>query len=236
MSLPKLTTTIYDLELPCSKKKIKFRPFLTSEHKAILFALQSEDKKLLFSNLIELIAKCVQEPIDAGALPLTDFLYLFVNIRARSVGDVIPLQFNYEVEGKRYITPIIKLNLIDIKPSFTDNHEKKKLIKLEGNVHLKMKYPPANIMFFLTTDEVDDIKILRECIECVTEGDVIHKFDDYSEDEVKTFIDSFSLENKQDIKDFIESIPKLEHTIKYKCEQTKTEHSFPIGGVGSFLG
>lgn len=235
MALPKLETTIYNITLPVSKQEVKFRPFFVSEHKALLFASNDDDKKVLFRNLIELLEKCVQGEISIPNLSLSDFLFLFINIRARSVGEIMPLQFNYQVKGEKYVTPIIKMNLLEVGITNPTADPSSAVINIQGDIHLKMKQPPASLIFLLDDTEDNSAKILVECIECVTDGPKIINIKDESEDDIEAFFDGFSLKNKEDIKKFMESVPKLEHKIEYHCKQTNTDHTFSVGKPSDFL-
>ena len=118
MALPKIDTPVYELDLPLSKKHIRFRPFLVKEQKNLMMAMEADDKETIERNIRQVLTNCtLSDNFNVDRLPVIDVEYYFINLRARSVGEIVENKYicTNEVEGKQCGNKMdTKFNLLDI--------------------------------------------------------------------------------------------------------------------------
>ena len=138
MPLPKIATPTYELELPSTGQTVQYRPFLVKEEKVLVIALESEDPKQITTAIKTVIKNCIlTKGIKVEALPTFDIEYLFLNIRGKSVGEVIEVNVICPYDET---TPAkVEINLDDIKVQKDYKHTNK--IKLDDSIMMEMKYP-----------------------------------------------------------------------------------------------
>ena len=190
MALPKIAVMKHELTLPSSGEKITFRPFLVKEEKILMMALQGGEAKDMVRALKEIINNCVDKDLKVDTLPPFDLEYIFLQLRARSVGDVIPISYSIPEElckdGKKECTFEIELNIDDVKIQKDKNH--KDLIVLTDEIKLKMKYPDMEASVAMAGIEGTEMvektfDIIGYCIEYIMDGEEMHKLTDYTKKE-----------------------------------------------------
>ena len=217
MALPKIATPRFGLELPSSGKRISFRPFLVKEEKALLMAAQSEDSLSMIDAVKDVIAAC-SEDLDVNKLPYFDLEYLFLNIRAKSVGEVIKLEYrhsagvNYKGEPCEAVTPI-EINLENVKVEKTEGHTNK--IQIDDKLGVEMRYPSINDVKLISEGK-DELEMLAKCIISVYDEENVYEPDNV-QDAVQ-FLESLNNSQFSKIMQFINTMPKLRHTFTYKCK------------------
>ena len=241
MSLPKLEVPTYELELPLSKKTIKFRPYLIKEQKALMMALESSDAKTIQHNVREILNVCtLSKDVDIDELPIVDIEYYFLNLRAKSVGEISETKYrcNNEVDEKVCGNLMeAKVDLTQIKPVQTEYVDPE--IKLTDKIIVKMKYPP----FKLIKDSVEltDIvevtfNMLAQSIESIYDGEQFHYAKEVPVNELVEFIEQLNQEQFEKLENFFNSIPKLSKKIEMKCSKCGFEHHLDVEGLESFFG
>ena len=141
MPLPTITTPTYELNLPSNDKKIKYRPFLVKEEKILILAMESEDTKQITNAITDVLNSCIiTRGVKVDKLPTFDIEYLFLNVRSKSIGEVVDLVVTCSDDGETKVD--VAVNLDDIKVERKENH--KKDIKLDKNLSLRLKYPSSN--------------------------------------------------------------------------------------------
>jgi len=242
MSLPKLAVSKYSLKLPSSGQELKFRPFLVKEEKILLMAMQSGSQKDILEGFKEIIRSCVDGDIDVDQLPMFDIEYLFLQLRARSVGDVIPITYSIEaIKCKTDETPCTfstEVKIDDIQVAKDPKH--KDLIDLDKNIKVKMKYPQmdmtADLVGVQGTDLIEStFKKIADCIEYVMEGVEIHKASDYTEAEMDEFVNTLSSEQFKKLQVFFDTMPKLQKDIESKCSKCGNTHKRVLEGMADFF-
>ena len=246
MALPKIATPVFELKLPLSKKQIQFRPFLVKEQKNLLMAMESNDSDAIELNVKNVLRSCIlTENIDVEKLPVVDIEFLFLNLRARSVGEVVENKYRCDnkikdAEGnERSCGNIMQtsVNLLDIKVSnFTESDD---TIDLGGNLHVKMKYPEFSIMSKLKSkNEANDIAlaVVAESIDYIYDGEQFYYAKDSSQEELIEFVESMSQVQFAKIEKFFDELPKIEKTIELKCSRCGFEHKLEAEGLESFFG
>ena len=242
MALPKIAVMKHELTLPSSGEKITFRPFLVKEEKILMTALQGGEAKDMVRALKEIINNCVDKNLKVDTLPPFDLEYIFLQLRARSVGDVIPISYSLPEEickdDKKECTFEKELNLDDIKVQKNKNH--KDLIDLTDTIKLKMRYPDMEGAASMTGVEgvemVDKtFDLIGQSIEYIMDGEEMHNLSDYTKKEVDDFLDSLSTQNFKEIQTFFDTMPKLKHEITAKCKVCGKENKRVLEGMGDFF-
>ena len=244
MSLPKIDVPIYDVQLPLSGKSIKIRPFLVKEEKILLMAMESDDDDAILLAIKQIANNCCIEPIDIDEMPIADLEFLFLQLRARSVGEIIDLQYvcNNNImeevtkEEKKCGNLVkIEFNALEVKPEIPDNHDKK--IQLTGKLGVMMKYPD-----FKLADKIKNlnetetiIKMIVSCIDYIYDDETLYYSKDVKEQELENFIDSLTTEQFKKIENFFETIPKITKELDFKCNKCGYEEKVFLDGIQSFF-
>ena len=234
MALPKLETPTYELEQPSTGKKIKYRPFLVKEQKILLMAQESNDDKQIRDALAELISGCTFEKIDPFAIPLFDIELLFLRIRGKSVGEKIELKLLCPDDNKTRVDKTINLEDIDVNMKVGHTNE----IKLTKKIKMVMKYPTLNDMTNITEDanDVEDVfSLIKRCVHEIHDGEKVYNKIDMSDDELEEFIDSLTGEQFENLSNFFETMPKVQHSIEVTNPKTKKKGEVVIEGIQSFF-
>lgn len=237
MALPKIVAPTFSLILPSDKREIIFRPFLVKEEKSLLIAMESKDADHMNRAMLEVLSNCiVTEGVDIEKLPSFDIEYLFLKIRAKSVGENVNLSYrhvdgvNYKGEPCETVTKV-EINLDDVEVEFAEDHSP--LIKLTDKLVMKMRYPTLADIKSSVSAEIDEIDLITKCIECVYDDEEM--FEPDSLDEARAFIGSLSNSQFIEIMKFFETMPRLQHTITYKCEGCGQEDTITLKGLSDFF-
>ena len=237
MSFPLVTVPKYDVVVPSTGKKIKIRPFLVKEQKVLLIAQESEDLDVMITAIKEIITSCTEGAVDVETLALFDLEYIILQIRAKSVGEIVELIFKCDscTDEKAQIQVNVDLTTIEMEK----NSEHNKTIPLFGDVGVVMKYPSFSLFKKLdqTTenDYVGYIDMIQECIELVYDKDDVYKVKDQPTKTIEEFVDNLTTEQFDKIKTFFNTMPKLRKTVDYRCPVCQKEHSKVLEGIKSFF-
>ena len=233
MALPKLNTLTYELELPSTGEKLKYRPFLVKEQKALMIAQESEDDKLIENTFAQIINDCVFDDVDPYTMPMFDIEYIFLRIRGKSVGEKVKLNLLCPDDEKTRVNVEIDLEKVDVQMS--ENHTN--IVNLTKDIKLVMRYPCLKDMSgFDNMGEVSSIfDMIKRCVNEIHDGDTVYNKVDISEKELDEFIDSMSTENFEQVSNFFETMPKLSHEIEVKNPKTKKKNKILIEGLQSFF-
>ena len=234
MALPKLNSLTYELELPSSGEKLKYRPFLVKEQKALMIAQESEDNKLMENTFAQIINDCVFEDVDPYKMTMFAIEYLFLRIRGKSVGEKVKLNVLCPDDEKTRVDVEVDLEKVDVQ--MTDDHTN--IVNLTKDITMVMRYPCLKDMSgFDDTGEVSSMfDMIKRCIHEVHDGETIYNRVDISDKELDDFIDSMSSENFEQVANFFNTMPKLYHEIEVKNPKTKKKNKIPIEGLQSFFG
>ena len=234
MALPKIQTMTYELELPSTAEKVKYRPFLVKEQKILMQAHESEDPDDINNSLATIISQCTFNKVDPWKLPSFDAEYLFLKIRGKSVGDKVKVSVVCPDDNETRVD--IDVNLEDVNVTMPLDHSNE--IELLENIKLKMTTPTLKDIGAVekVEGEVEQLfTMLKRCIFQIHEGDTIHQNVDMDQDELEEFINSLSTEHLDKINEFFDTMPKLTHAIKVKNPNTKKTGEVLIEGIQSFF-
>ena len=239
MPLPTIATPTYELELPSSEKKIKYRPFLVKEEKLLVLALESEDTKEISTAIKAVLKSCIQtRGIKVETLPTFDIEFLFLHIRGKSVGEELEVSLIAPDDGVTAVP--VKVNIDDIKVHRQEGHDKK--IKLDDNLLMEMKYPSLDQFIKNNFDFDDDasidksFEVIASCIDKIYNEEEVWSTSDCTKKELMDFLDQMNTMQFKLIEKFFETMPKLAHTVKLKNPETKVESEVVIEGLASFFG
>ena len=237
MPLPKISTPTYELVIPSSGKKVKYRPFLVKEEKILIIAMESEDTTQIANAVKDVISSClVTRGIKVNELSTFDIEYLFLNIRGKSVGEEVEVLVTCPDDGTTKVP--VNINLDDIQVQVDDEHSKD--IKLDDTLILRMKYPSMEEFvrsnFSLDDVNIDDtFNVIMSCIEQVYNEEESWSAKDCTKKELKEFLEQLSSKQFKEIEKFFATMPKLSHTIIVKNPNTGVENKVVLEGLGSFF-
>jgi len=238
MPLPKIATPTYELVIPSTKKKIKYRPFLVKEEKVLIVAMESEDTKQIASAVKDVIRSCIiTRGVKVEQLSTFDIEYLFLNIRGKSVGEEVEVLITCPDDGTTKVPTLIDLDSIQIQ--YDDNHSRD--IKLDDQLTLRMRYPSMNEFIqnnFVVADAgvEDTFGIIMSCIEQIYNEEESWSAADCTEKELKEFIEQLNSKQFKEIETFFATMPKLSHTIVVKNPNTGVDNEIILEGLASFFG
>jgi len=239
MPLPKIATPTYELVLPSSERKIKFRPFLVKEEKILILAMESQDTKQIANAVKNVISQCIlTKGIKVEKLSTFDIEYLFLNIRGKSVGEEIEVMVTCPDDGKTQVPALINIDSIKIQKN--DEHEKD--IVLDEQYTLRMKYPSLNEFIknnFASAEDMnvdDTFDLVASCIEQVYSEEESWSSSDCTKKELKDFLEQLDSKQFKMVEKFFETMPKLSHTVTVTNPNTKKECKIVLEGLQNFFG
>jgi hypothetical protein len=241
MALPKIDVPTYEIELPVSKTKIKYRPFLVKEQRNLLMAIESSESTTIQQNIKDILYNCtLTEDVDIEKLPIIDVEYYFINLRAKSVGEVVESRYrcNNEVDGKECGNIMEKdVDLTQIQVQMNDDISPE--IKLTPNISIKLKYPEFGIVKdSLRYENINDVtfNMIAQSIEYIYDGEQFYYATESTPEELVEFVEGLNQEQFSKIETFFNNLPKLKETLDIKCSKCGFEHKIEVEGLESFFG
>ena len=237
MPLPRISTPTYELVLPSSGKKIKYRPFLVREEKVLIIAMESEDEKQIATAVKDVIKDCiVTRGVKVDDLATFDIEYLFLNIRGKSVGEDVEVLVTCPDDGETQVPTVI--NLDDIKVQMGKDHSKD--IVLDADLTLRMKYPSMTefVKNNFSGEEITvegTFDLISSCIEQVFNEEESWSASDCTKKEMNEFLEQLSSKQFKEIEKFFETMPKLSHTVKVKNPNTGVDNEILLEGLNAFF-
>lgn len=238
MALPIQKTATYVTTVPSTNKQVKYRPFLVKEEKALLLAQQSDDQTVMMETLKKVLKDCI-EGIDVETLATFDIEYLFSQIRAKSVGEVVDLVLRCDTCQDEKAKVKVSIDLTQLKVNIPEGHSKN--IKLFDDVGIVMKYPNIELIKSLeetdaTASDADTIfNIIVQSIDYIYAGEEIHHAHEQTKQDLHQFIENLTQEQFRQIQKFFEEMPKLEKQVDYTCPVCNKGQSVLVSGLDSFF-
>jgi len=240
MPLPKINTPTYELVLPSNNKKVKYRPFLVREEKILVMALESEDMSQITNSIIQILTDCIlTKGIDVASLATFDIEYLFLNIRAKSVGESV--EVNVTCPDDNRTTVEIDVNIDSIKVKKDRKH--KDTVKLDDTLSLKLKYPSVAQFIdnnFEVSDDTGDsvaksLSMITSCMDMIYNDEESWDASESTNEELTEFIEQLNTKQFKQIEKFFETMPKLSHKLKVTNPKTGVESEVLLEGLASFF-
>jgi hypothetical protein len=239
MPLPKINTPTYELELPSSGKKIKYRPFLVREEKILVMALESEDMKQISNAVVQILSDCIiTKGIKVQDLATFDIEYLFLNVRSKSVGEKV--EVNITCPDDEVTQVQVEIDIDSIKVQKNPKHTN--IIKLDDELSMRLKYPAleqfveSNFEFKDGESEVDkSLDMIISCIDMIYNAEDSWSASDVTQKELKDFVEQMNTKQFKQIETFFATMPKLSHSIVVKNPNTGVENKVTLEGLASFF-
>ena len=238
MPLPKINTPTYDLILPSTGKKIKYRPFLVREEKILIMALETEDTQQISNAVVQILDECIlTKGVNVTKLATFDIEYLFLNVRSKSVGETVEVNIVCPDDNKTSVQ--MEINIDSIKVQKTRGH--KSTVKLDDQYSMKLKYPSLDEFInsnFESSEESavnKSLNMITSCIEMIYDEEESWSASDSTKQELEEFIEQLNSKQFKSIEKFFETMPKLSHKVKLTNPATGVESEVVLEGLASFF-
>ena len=241
--LPKLDVPVYEVKLISTDKTIRFRPFLVKEQKLFLMASESDDQKETVNVIRQVLKNCILDEVDVDNLSTFDLEFLFMNLRARSVGEIVDLKYkcnntikDESGEDKKCTGSVeFNLNLLEIQPTKNPEHNTK--IQLTENLGICLKYPTFEMIQKYETMNENDVmlNVLIDCVDYIYDKEQIYYAKDSTKEEIIEFIDGLQQSHLEKIKIFFDTMPEIKKDVHFKCPKCDYEEDIEIKGMQNFF-
>ena len=236
MALPKLNTPTYELEVPSTDEKIKYRPFLVKEEKILMIAMESKDNAQIVTAVKDIVSECTFNKLDIANIPMFDVEYIFLNIRAKSVGEISKLKLLCPDDKQTYADAEVDLSKVEVQVG--PNHTNK--IELTDEMGMIMTYPTIDSFTqsgIQTINAENMLQVVGSCILQIYEekGEKVYQAKDQTKKELTEFIESMNSGQFKKLQSFFDTMPKLTHTIQVKNPKTKKTSDVKLTGLNDFF-
>ena len=237
MALPKLEVPIYELTVPSTDEKIKYRPFLIKEEKILLIAMESGANEDVIQAVKQIVSECTFNTLKLGNMPMFDVEYIFLQIRSKSVGEVSKLKILCRDDGETYAN--VEVDLTEIEVQVNDDHTNK--IELTDEMGVIMRYPTIDSFSTAGISDITADNMLDVIVACIDKiydkkGEEVYDSKDSSKKELMDFVEGMNTTQFQDVQAFFDSMPKLRHEITVVNPKTKVENVVALSGLNDFFG
>ena len=236
MALPKLTTPTFELEIPSTDEKVKYRPFLVKEEKILLMAMESGENKDIVQAVKDIVTECTFGKLKLGNMPMFDVEYLFLNIRAKSVGEISKLNLLCPDDKKTYAKVEVDLNKVQVQVG--DDHTNK--IELTDYMGIIMTYPTIDSLNDVGGADINASNMLDVISSCVLQiydkkGEEVFDAKDQTKQELIEFVEQLNTKQFEEVQKFFDTMPKLRHTIEVENPKTKVKSEIVLQGLNDFF-
>ena len=233
MALPKIKHPTYKVTIPSTKQEVTMRPFTVQEEKLLLMAKSTEKNEDILLTIKQVIQNCIIEPVDVEKLATFDVEYLFIKLRAKSIGEFVDLEYTDEDTNEVYK---FQVNLDQIEVNFNPAHTNK--ISISDEIGLVLKYPTLEEIKLLESGQSDEenvFKILLKCVDKIYDKETVYS--DYTDKDLEDFLNSLPMDSMGKIKEFFETMPVVEHTVKIPIKKGKgvSNKEVVLRGINSFF-
>jgi hypothetical protein len=235
MALPKLNDLpLYDVVIPSSKKKVKFRPYLVKEEKVLMMAMETQDNKQIMNAVVDTIMSCVQEDINRRELTSFDVEYLFLQMRAKSVGETSTVKISCSnCEHKEDVS-------VDLSKIQAVSNSVNAKIALNDTISIEMMYPSFDAVLDASEQGITSqtelaFNMIAKCIKSIKTEEEIFRAGDVTDKELIEFIESMNNEQFEKVNKFLESIPRVSKDVEFKCSSCGHENKLLLEGLSNFF-
>jgi len=242
MALPKLASLQFKTKIPSTGADVLFRPFLVKEEKALLVAMESGDTELMLLSLREIVNNClIDSDFDVGTAPYFDSEYLFLQMRAKSIGEISKLNYshtdnqNYNGDFCDHVTELV-INLEEVKAEESEGHHNEFQISSDPKMSVKMKYPSLADISNLNFEEEelsDEFSLVASCLDYAFDDKEIYEADTI--EEKIEFVESMNNQQLTTISKFFDTMPRVRHTVTYTCAGCNQEDTIKLEGLSDFF-
>ena len=247
MALPKVMAPTYELTIPSSGETVSYRPFLVKEEKILLMAMEEGSTTSMAKAMKDIISACTEDSVNVKNLAPFDIEYFFLQLRGRSIGDKVDLTLTKpnsivckeEGENCEQVCKV-EINIDEIEVDTSKIVDDK--IELTKTIGVKMNYPQIETVQKYTNVGGEEMlssnifKMINDCIEYIWDGEEIYKAKDSTKKELTEFIESLSTDQFAKIRDYFEGMPRLRHSITWKCPKCEQTAPLLLEGLDAFFG
>ena len=235
MGLPKINAPEYELILPSTEEIIKYRPFLVREEKILLIAQETGEEKDMFNAIKQICTACTFDKLDLNNMPMFDLEYLFLNIRAKSVGEVSTLEIGFPGDEKTKCK--VDIDLTKIKVQVDPEHTNE--IDLTDDIKVIMLYPQFDLMAVTLSQGGSTIdqafSMIGRCMGQLYFGEDMYEASDQTEEELQDFLESLTQDQFAQLQKFFDTMPKVKHNVELTHPKTKKKATVTLEGLNSFF-
>ena len=235
MALPKVNTPTYELVVPSTDEKVKFRPFLVKEEKILLIAMEAQEQSGILNAVKDIVKSCTFDKFDVNRAPIFDIEYIFLNIRAKSVGEVSTVNLRCPDDNETFVQTEIDLTKVDVQ--ITEGHTNK--IELTDEMGMILQYPTLD-SFTDSTTVINASNMLDVIASCVSQiydkkGEDVYDAKDSTKQEIIDFLESLNSKQFLEVQKFFDTMPKLTHTVNIENPETKVKSDITLTGLNDFF-
>ena len=232
MTLPIINTPTYELEVPSTKEKLTYRPFLVKEEKILLTAMETGGENDMVNALKQIITNCLHKEIDLDSLATFDLEYIFLNLRSKSIGEIATVNVTCPDDNETQVP--VEIPLDDIEVTFPEGHTNR--IELTDTIGMTMRYPDFTIASIQRESNTEFLfEMIKGCIVQITEGETVHERIDFTDKDLDVFLDSLNSKQLEGVQNFFETMPKLRHEISVTNPKTKKKNKITLEGLDAFF-
>ena len=237
MALPRIDVPTYELVVPSTDEKIKYRPFLVREEKLLLIALESGKNEDILRGVKDIVDACTFNKLKLGNMPMFDVEYIFLQIRSKAVGEVSTLRVLCKDDGKTYAKVEVDLTKIEVQVDGTHTNK----IELSDEMGVIMKYPTIDSFTDNGIEEIKASNMLDVIVTCISQiydkkGEEVYDSKDSTKEELIEFVEQMNTKQFADVQKFFDTMPALKHEITVKNPKTKKENKVTLSGLNDFFG
>ena len=234
MSLPKLNAPTYEMEVPSTKEKVKYRPFLVKEQKMLMIAQESQDPNMMANTMCDLIESCCEGVKGAEKMPTFDLEYMFLQLRAVSVGGDVELEMLCQDDNETKVPVTVKLD--ELKVTELPNHKKE--VMITDKIGMTFRYPSLVDVAKYSKDGMSNVDvtfgIIQDCLVNIFDENEV--YEEHNKDELQEFVEQMTTEQFEEVQGFFDTMPKIRHTVEVKNPNTGVVNQVHLEGMQSFLG
>ena len=237
MPLPQINAPTYELTIPSSKRKIRYRPFLVKEEKILVIAMESNDIGDIARAVKQVLGQCIlTKGTKIDKLSTFDIEYIFLNVRGKSVGETVDIKVTCPDDGVTTVPVTVDLDAIQV--TFDPEHDKD--IILDDKLKMRMKYPSLD-EFIKENFQVDNvgfeqsIEMIASCVDMIYSEDETWTSADFTQKEMVDFLEGLGSKQFKELEKFFTTMPKLTHEIKVTNPKTKKENTIKLEGLAAFF-
>ena len=236
MALPKLTTPTYELEVPSTDEKIKYRPFLVKEEKILLIAMESGEQESIVAAIKDIVTECTYGKVDLGSIPMFDVEYIFLQIRSKSVGEISTLRLLCPDDKETYVNADVDLSKVAVHVDKGHNPK----IELTEEMGMIMTYPTIDSLNQVGGTDINASNMLDVIGSCILQiydkkGEEVFAAKDQTKKELTEFVEQLNTKQFADVQNFFDTMPKLKHTIEVENPKTKVKSEVVLQGLNDFF-
>ncbi len=236
MALPKINTPTYELAVPSTDKKLKYRPFLVKEEKILMMAMEAGEQPAIIDAVKDIVKSCTFEKFDISNAPIFDVEYIFLNIRAKSVGEISTVNLRCPDDKETFVKTDIDLTKVEVE--MDEGHTNK--VELTEEMGIIMTYPSLDSFIDFDTTNINASNMLDIIVTCIKQiydkkGEDVYEAKDSTRKELVEFIEQLNSKQFADVQKFFDTMPRLKHTVKIENPKTKKKSEVTLTGLNDFF-